>query len=984
MTPLELQLEGFTVYRQHTKVDFASSDTALFAVTGPTGAGKSTLLDAITYVLYGKTARLGGRGLGGLISPGSEALFAQLTFRTARGVYRATRVAQRKAGGVGTEVRVEVADEHATGGWRQLAESERVKDANQSLEQIVGLDYDGFTRAVVLPQGAFDQFLRGDAVLRRQLLVSLLGLDKVESIQRLASTKAAQLKGEAEARRTLLATEYGQVGPEAIKESEQELTRLEAFVAAEAAAVDAQATRLAEWRQTGELLEERSALARRRGGLQEAAEGVAGLRLRVERANRAATVAPHLRQFKQTDKRLKDAKAATLKRAAEVRTADEQVRRLSAQSEEAKSEGERTMAGLTAEVAALQQILPLESVLRERGGTLAAAASAASPELLDVQAWNALVAATPLVTPFERAVAAQGKAVQELSRLSDRLVGLEKAVTDGTAELEARVAAGKRLREAEEAAQAQLERARRADLAAAVREGLAPGDPCPVCGGVVGDHEHEAMAGSADLRTATDALQAATAELEQARGSYELARTALTRNEADLENARERSASAQDALAAARAAVESAARDLAAYGIHPPPCAAVAAASDAFPDGPEPTYAPDVGRLIRTELEARRSAALAAHAAALVQRLRAAGVEPQQDASLERSLKQRQLRLQAEQAKLQDLEKQEAEAATQLQLARTRLDAASENQQMFATDHQQAEEALDLALRSAGFQHAADAEGAALPPQELQGLEAQVAAHEQELQQLDRREVQIRAALQEREPLPDAPAAPELQATHAATLVQQAEAELKERRATLDEQQQLLGAQRGKLEQAKERLQRSLELRRELTELDERHALHHQLNTDLHGNRFPEHLLTQVQQVLARRASSILQLVTDGRYDLRLEAGDYLVSDAWAGGELRSARTLSGGESFVASLALALALSDTLAGSAALGALFLDEGFGTLDRATLEAVTGVLESLTTEGRMVGVITHVPELSARLPARLVVTKGPGGSTVMWDT
>ena len=60
MTPLELQLEGFTVYRQHTTVDWQGAETALFAVTGPTGAGKSTLLDAITYVLYGKTARLGG------------------------------------------------------------------------------------------------------------------------------------------------------------------------------------------------------------------------------------------------------------------------------------------------------------------------------------------------------------------------------------------------------------------------------------------------------------------------------------------------------------------------------------------------------------------------------------------------------------------------------------------------------------------------------------------------------------------------------------------------------------------------------------------------------------------------------------------------------------------------------------------------------------------------------------------------------------
>ncbi|HRP47555.1 MAG TPA: SbcC/MukB-like Walker B domain-containing protein, partial [Trueperaceae bacterium] len=126
-----------------------------------------------------------------------------------------------------------------------------------------------------------------------------------------------------------------------------------------------------------------------------------------------------------------------------------------------------------------------------------------------------------------------------------------------------------------------------------------------------------------------------------------------------------------------------------------------------------------------------------------------------------------------------------------------------------------------------------------------------------------------------------------------------------------------------------------------------------------------------------------LRHVTDGRYDLHLLDGDYLVADAWAGGELRSARTLSGGESFVASLALALALSDTLAGNASLGALFLDEGFGTLDRETLDSVTNVLEALTDEGRMVGVITHVTDLSERLPARLVVTKGQNGSTVAWD-
>ena len=63
MTPLALELEAFTCYRQRALVEWEGSDSGLFAVTGPTGAGKSTLLDAITYALYGQTARLGGRGL---------------------------------------------------------------------------------------------------------------------------------------------------------------------------------------------------------------------------------------------------------------------------------------------------------------------------------------------------------------------------------------------------------------------------------------------------------------------------------------------------------------------------------------------------------------------------------------------------------------------------------------------------------------------------------------------------------------------------------------------------------------------------------------------------------------------------------------------------------------------------------------------------------------------------------------------------------
>lgn len=988
MTPLELTLEGFTVYRQHTVIDFSGADTALFAVTGPTGAGKSTLLDAITYVLYGKTARLGARGLGGMISPGSESLFAQLTFRTARGVYRATRAAQRRGGSVGTEVRLEEADESVVGGWRQLSDSERVKEANQALEDIVGLDYEGFTRAVLLPQGAFDEFLRGDASLRRQLLSSLLGLDKVESIQRLASSRASELKGEAEARRTLLSTEYQDLAPEALKRMEGEVEALSAAVEADGRAARELEERLGDWRESARLFEERVKLQERRTRLRAAATRVSEVRTRAEAAQRAAGVTPYAQQVEQAEGRASRAEAAVKAREQELAVATQGLEQARAAAEATTAAGEATVAALTAEVEVLQEVLPLESALTERGGALSAAAGAERTELLDPQQWHAWSTAATLVTPFERALAAHATAVNDLQRASAGLAALETQVASARTELQGRLEEGKRLREAETAAKAELERARRADLAAALRAGLAPGDPCPVCGGTVGAHDHGGSGAPAEhtdaFQAANQALDAATAALEAALKGYEAARNALTRQEADLTNAQERRSSAVEGVKRAALAVSEAVHDLEKHGVTPAVATGAPAEDPVLADVAAVRYEAGAGQRLRAELTARQSAALAAHAAAVLQRLQDAGLQLEQQEGLRARLERRRRELEAERSKAEEHKKRLDGATKEVDVAQARLSDATEAHAAHVQDLKQAQAALVDAATAAGFSSPASAAAAALPPAELQALEAEVRAHEQEAAQVDQRDVELAALLAERQPLPDAPAGTEAQLDHARELIGAAQTELRERQTALEANQQRLGAERGRLQQARERLKRSVELRRELKELEDQHALYHQLNTDLHGNRFPEHLLTQVQQVLARRASAILQLVTDGRYDLRLEAGDYLVADAWAGGELRSARTLSGGESFVASLALALALSDTLAGSAALGALFLDEGFGTLDRVTLDAVTAVLESLTTEGRMVGVITHVPELSARLPARLVVTKGPGGSTVAWDT
>ncbi|MQA05692.1 MAG: AAA family ATPase [Streptosporangiales bacterium] len=146
----------------------------------------------------------------------------------------------------------------------------------------------------------------------------------------------------------------------------------------------------------------------------------------------------------------------------------------------------------------------------------------------------------------------------------------------------------------------------------------------------------------------------------------------------------------------------------------------------------------------------------------------------------------------------------------------------------------------------------------------------------------------------------------------------------------------------------------------------------------LRANNFERWLLQEALDSLVDGASRILAELSGGQYELGHHDGEFYVLDHHDADLRRGVRTLSGGETFQASLALALALSDQLAGmsttSTALESIVLDEGFGTLDEATLETVAATLENLAVQGnRMVGVVTHVPALAERIPVRFQVTK-----------
>jgi exonuclease SbcC len=154
----------------------------------------------------------------------------------------------------------------------------------------------------------------------------------------------------------------------------------------------------------------------------------------------------------------------------------------------------------------------------------------------------------------------------------------------------------------------------------------------------------------------------------------------------------------------------------------------------------------------------------------------------------------------------------------------------------------------------------------------------------------------------------------------------------------------------------------------------------------LRSDRFPRWLVTAALDTLVAEASVNLAGLTNDQFDLTHEDGEFYVIDHADADSRRSVRTLSGGETFQASLALALALSSQMstlaaAGAARLDSIFLDEGFGTLDPETLEVVATTLEALAQGQRMVGVITHVAALAERVPVRFLVSRNARTSTVV---
>jgi exonuclease SbcC len=220
MRPLRLEIEGLTSFRQRQEIHFDGFD--LFVITGPTGAGKTTILDAMTLALYGEISRTGKKNAAELVTHGDTRARVMFEFRADGQTYRVGRVLPRNGAQKAILERREGDD------WLPEVEESGVKPINARIEAIIGLDFDSFTRAVLLPQGEFAKFLAGDARQRREILVRLLELGRYERAGQLARQEANSLNSDISAKSQLVAEDYADATKEGVSAAVEAATAAKA------------------------------------------------------------------------------------------------------------------------------------------------------------------------------------------------------------------------------------------------------------------------------------------------------------------------------------------------------------------------------------------------------------------------------------------------------------------------------------------------------------------------------------------------------------------------------------------------------------------------------------------------------------------------------------------------------------------------------------------------------------------------------------
>lgn len=975
MRPLRLRLKNFRSFREEQVIDFA--DLGLFALIGETGAGKSSILQAISYALYSRPTF--DDGAKHLIYSAEQTLVVEMDFESRGERYRVVRTTSRNAYPL-FHHKLEFLDSDAAAIAGQAEVNARI------IQILGGLTHESFTRSVLLPQNEFDLLLLERRGERMRILKQVLGLSRIDRMRERLLTPRDEVRTamleqnailslipedldesvESHERRAVVAAErveFLSVGRARIATNEKAIAELEAR---SVAAANTMAT-----------LESAGALREKHAGLRKVAVEISSAiakseerleSLRIARADLAAK-----ERAAESEGRDGAALAGVAERLASLRRERDAI---------AAEDGEVASERL-AFTAAQSSVEEQQKKLVALQATLSAARDAEKMEAeRSTEEEETVTQAGSAVTAHRDARSALASAATVLAGEKQRLKDARHAVI--AAEKAASIAAKDETSAADEHRQAE----RLAGIAAYVGH-LRAGHTCPVCSSVLAEGFVAPVAPN---------VKQSLQQLSSVRSLAGRASATHARTLANVEALERGSLAAKTTLDAAAGACSAAEDRLRKLGVAVPE------------DGSHEALLNGLRARIRSARDRIKPFRVAVEVALKAYESAREGLERDRRAATQQSE-----RLQRRATAL-GRRRDEAEQGRLLLAEGFRPSARFMNRELSAIDKKLTDGRAQAVARSSAITEVEKAlqveNDARLATERMRGERV-----ERPLMELRRQMRELAASLTlvavdgiAPPPTPAIDVALDAEAAYATALVDVANVALErlrgaaERRVretlearsiidgileasnvadieSLQKEIEDVRVSRESLRSAVARLHEDLDRRQSaseaLTKMRPVAAAIETLYNLLLDSRFPTFVVNRRQQQLLATASVILRRMTKDRYGFY---EDFDIIDIPLG-QRRSARTLSGGETFLASLALALALSEiTAADGAAVGSLFLDEGFGTLDDDALDAAMTELQRRSATGRLIGVISHVRTVAEHVDNVLRVKANILGSTV----